>query len=58
LKGTLIATFLLVLLPEPLRFIGFSSNFIGPARQILYAILLILILIYRPKGFYGRFDFK
>tara|TARA_B110000014_G_C19993716_1_gene514764 strand:- start:89 stop:958 length:870 start_codon:yes stop_codon:yes gene_type:complete len=58
LKGTLMATFLLVLLPEPLRFIGFSSNVIGPARQILYAVLLIFILIYRPKGFYGRFDLK
>ncbi len=58
LKGTLMATFLLILLPEPLRFIGFSSNVIGPARQILYAVLLIFILIYRPKGFYGRFDLK
>tara|TARA_Y100000588_G_scaffold365316_1_gene429817 strand:- start:4345 stop:5214 length:870 start_codon:yes stop_codon:yes gene_type:complete len=58
LKGTLISTVILVLLPEPLRFIGFSSDVIGPARQILYAVLLILILIYRPKGFYGRFGLK
>ena len=58
LKGTLIATFVLVLLPEPLRFIGFSSDVIGPARQIIYAVLLICILIYRPKGLYGRFDLK
>ena len=57
-KGTFIATVILVLLPEPLRFIGFSSDIIGPARQILYAVLLMFILIYRPKGFYGRFDLK
>ena len=57
-KGTFIATVILVLLPEPLRFIGFSSDVIGPARQILYAVLLMFILIYRPKGFYGRFDLK
>lgn len=54
LKGTLIATIILILLPEPLRFIGFPSSIIGPARQIIYALLLLLILIYKPKGFYGR----
>jgi branched-chain amino acid transport system permease protein len=54
LEGTIIATIILVLLPEPLRFIGFPSSIVGPARQILYALLLLLILIYKPKGFYGR----
>jgi branched-chain amino acid transport system permease protein len=52
LKGTIIATIILVLLPEPLRFIGFPSSIIGPARQMIYALLLILI--YRPRGFYGK----
>ncbi|PIT89605.1 branched-chain amino acid ABC transporter permease, partial [Candidatus Kuenenbacteria bacterium CG10_big_fil_rev_8_21_14_0_10_36_11] len=47
LKGTIIATIILVLLPEPLRFIGFPSSIIGPMRQIIYALLLLLILIYR-----------
>jgi branched-chain amino acid transport system permease protein len=54
LEGTILATIILVLLPEPLRFIGFPSSIVGPARQILYAFLLLLILIYKPKGFYGR----
>jgi branched-chain amino acid transport system permease protein len=54
LEGTVLATIILVLLPEPLRFIGFPSSIVGPARQILYALLLLLILIYKPKGFYGR----
>jgi branched-chain amino acid transport system permease protein len=54
LEGTILATIILVLLPEPLRFIGFPSSIVGPARQILYALLLLLILIYKPKGFYGR----
>jgi len=54
LKGTIIATVILVLLPEPLRFIGFPSSIVGPARQIIYALILLLILIYRPKGFYGK----
>ena len=58
LKGTVIATIILVLLPEPLRFIGFPSSIIGPMRQIIYALLLLLILIYRPKGFYGKVELE
>ena len=58
LKGTIIATIILVLLPEPLRFIGFPSSIIGPMRQIIYALLLLLILIYRPKGFYGQVELE
>jgi len=54
LKGTVLATIILVLLPEPLRFVGFPSSIVGPARQIIYALLLLAILIYKPKGIYGR----
>ncbi|MBU4482152.1 branched-chain amino acid ABC transporter permease [Patescibacteria group bacterium] len=58
LKGTIIACIILVLLPEPLRFIGFPSSIVGPMRQIIYALILILILIYRPKGFYGKVELE
>ncbi|MBW3013212.1 branched-chain amino acid ABC transporter permease [Candidatus Woesearchaeota archaeon] len=54
LRGTMIATIILVLLPEPLRFIGFPSSIVGPMRQIIYALILLFILIYRPKGFFGK----
>jgi branched-chain amino acid transport system permease protein len=56
LEGTMIATIILVLLPEPLRFIGFPSSIVGPMRQIIYALLLLLILIFKPKGIYGRVE--
>ncbi|HHD92139.1 MAG TPA: branched-chain amino acid ABC transporter permease [Candidatus Portnoybacteria bacterium] len=58
LKGTVIATIILVLLPEPLRFIGFPSSIVGPARQIIYALILLLILIYKPKGFLGKVELE
>ena len=54
MKGTFFATIILVLLPEPLRFIGFSSSIVGPMRQIIYALVLLLILLYNPKGIYGK----
>ncbi|MDP3042949.1 MAG: branched-chain amino acid ABC transporter permease [bacterium] len=58
LKGTVIAAVVLVLLPEPLRFIGFPSSIVGPARQMIYALLLLLILVYKPKGFYGKIELE
>jgi len=58
LKGTLLATVILILLPEPMRFIGFPSSIVGPARQMLYAIVLLLILIYRPRGFSGKVELE
>jgi branched-chain amino acid transport system permease protein len=54
LKGTIIATIILILLPEPLRFVGFPSSVVGPMRQIIYALVLIIILLYQPKGFFGK----
>ena len=58
LKGTMVASIILVLLPEPLRFIGFPSSIVGPARQIIYALLLLFILIYKPKGFSGKVELE
>jgi len=55
-KGSAIGTIILFLLPEPLRFIGFPSSILGPMREIIFALILLLILIYRPKGFFGRVD--
>jgi branched-chain amino acid transport system permease protein len=56
LRGTVIATFIIVLLPEPLRFIGFPSSIVGPARQIIFALILIAILVYKPKGISGKVE--
>jgi len=58
LPGTVFATIIIILLPEPLRFIGFPSSVIGPARQLIYAMLLLIILYYKPKGFYGKVNLE
>jgi len=56
LKGTVAASFIIILIPELLRFVDLPSSFIGPGRQIIYALLLIGILMFRPKGLLGRVD--
>ena len=58
LKGSVIAGFILVLLPELLRFVNVPPSAIGPSRQIMYALILILILMYRPRGLFGRVDLE
>jgi len=56
IKGTVIATVILTLIPEILRFVGLPSSLIGPGRQILFALLLLIIIIYYPKGFFGKVE--
>jgi len=58
LPGTVLATIILTLIPEALRFVGFPSSILGPMRQIIYALILLLILIYRPKGFWGKVELE
>lgn len=38
--GVIGATFFLVLLPEPLRFLEINSAYLGPTRQLLHAVIL------------------
>lgn len=54
LEGSIVGAIILVLLPEPLRFIGLPSSMVGPMRQIIYATLLLVLVIKRPKGIMGK----
>ncbi len=56
LKGSVVGAFVIILVPEALRFLSLPSSIVGPARQIFYALILIGILLYRPRGLFGRVD--
>ncbi len=56
LKGSIIATIIILLIPEILRFLALPSSILGPTRQIIYALILILILMFRPRGLFGKVD--
>ncbi len=58
LKGSIIGALIIIILPELLRFAPIPDSMIGPMRQILYALILILILMYRPRGIFGRVDLE
>jgi len=58
LPGTVAAAVILTLIPEALRFVGFPSSILGPMRQIIYSLILLVILIYRPRGFWGKVELE
>ncbi len=58
IRGAVAGAFLLILLPEPLRFIGLPSNLVGAGRQMIYAVLVLVILLKRPQGLFGEYAVK
>jgi branched-chain amino acid transport system permease protein len=58
LKGSFIGASILVIFPELLRFLGMPSGVAAPLRQMIYGLLLIILMIWRPQGLMGRFKFK
>lgn len=55
LKGSLLGALFLVLLPEALRFVGFGADIAAQMRQVIYGLLLILFMLYRPQGLIGEY---
>ena len=55
LEGSIIGAFFLILLPELLRFMGLPSEIAGHVRQGVYGLLLVLFMMYWPKGLMGKY---
>jgi branched-chain amino acid transport system permease protein len=58
LWGPIVGAFVLVLLPELLRFLGLPSSLAANIRQILYGSLLVAFMLWRPRGFLGEYAFQ
>ncbi|HEV7423970.1 MAG TPA: branched-chain amino acid ABC transporter permease [Candidatus Paceibacterota bacterium] len=54
-RGALVGALLLITLPEALRFIHFPDQVIGLMRQCIYGLLLVFLMLYRPKGILGQY---
>ncbi|MCI0401423.1 MAG: branched-chain amino acid ABC transporter permease [Gammaproteobacteria bacterium] len=55
--GPVIGAVVLVTLPEALRFLGLPIGVAANLRQIIYGILLVLMMMFRPQGLVGRYGF-
>jgi branched-chain amino acid transport system permease protein len=57
LWGPVVGSIVLVSLPELLRFVGLPSSVAANIRQILYGSLLVVFMIWRPRGLVGNYSF-
>jgi len=55
LKGAMLGALFLILLPEVLRFVGFPSDIAAQMRQVIYGLILVLLMLYRPQGLMGEY---
>lgn len=56
--GTIVGPAILVLFPEALRFVGLSGPHVANVQQALYGFLLVLLMMFRPQGFFGRHSMR
>ncbi len=54
-RGAVLGAVVLILLPEVLRFVGFPSDIAAQMRQVIYGLILVLLMLYRPKGLLGEY---
>ncbi len=55
--GPLFGSVVIIFLPEVLRFVGMPDAIAANMRQIIYGLLIILVLRYRPQGLVGEYKF-
>jgi branched-chain amino acid transport system permease protein len=56
--GPLLGVIILVVMPEALRFMGLPSSVAAAMRQMTYGVLLVVMMIVRPRGLLGGYSFK
>ena len=57
LWGSLLGAFVLITLPEVLRFIPAASIFVAQIRVIIFSLALLLLIFFRPQGLLGEYSF-
>jgi branched-chain amino acid transport system permease protein len=55
--GPIIGAIVLVTLPEILRLLGLPIPVAANLRQIIYGSLLVVMMIFRPRGLVGKYSF-
>jgi branched-chain amino acid transport system permease protein len=58
IRGSIAGAVFVVALPEILRFMGMPDNIAPNMRQIIYGTLLIILMIFRPKGLWGDYEIQ
>jgi branched-chain amino acid transport system permease protein len=56
-RGPILGAMILIILPEVLRLIQIPDAIAASSRQVLYGVLLVLMMRFRPQGIAGRYAF-
>jgi len=56
--GSILGPAILIAFTEALRFGGIPSEVAGPVQQALFALLLIVVMMFRRQGLVGQYDFR
>ena len=51
--GPLMGAIVLTILPESLRFLMVPAQIQGPVRQMVFGLILVVVMFWRPDGLYG-----
>lgn len=54
-RGAFLGAVIMVALPEALRFVGAPPEYAAQMRQIIYGLILVLLMIFRPQGVLGKY---
>jgi len=58
IRGSVVGAIALVVFPELLRFVGLPSSIAAPLRQMIYGLILVLLMLKRPRGLMGVYRFR
>lgn len=54
LFGPALGVVILIVLPEIFKFTPLPAGVAAPAQQLLYGVMLVLVIFFRPQGLFGR----
>ena len=58
IKGPLCGVLFMLILPEVMRFVGLPDAIAANMREIIYGLLLIVLMYFRPRGLAGEYAVK
>ncbi|MBQ7732178.1 MAG: branched-chain amino acid ABC transporter permease [Lentisphaeria bacterium] len=58
IRGPLCGVLFMLTLPEILRFVGMPDTIAANMREIIYGILLVVLMYFRPRGLAGEYAVK
>jgi len=54
--GPIVGVLIIMAVPELLRFLEISGSHIGAIQKAIYGLILVLLMMFRPQGIFGKFQ--